>query len=104
MNDVPPGPPNAPIKPGKPDVPPKLIVPPRVAPRPVIKLSMVNGRGVVNGTVTSSNGKIGSARTLPARISKELEEVLSAAETPLVGCDKGEETRKPLSNLKLAII
>ena len=58
-------------------------------------LPMVNGRGVVNGTVTGSNGKIGSARTLPARISKELEEVFSAAETPLVGCDEGEETREP---------
>ncbi|MCG8621506.1 MAG: hypothetical protein MJE68_05840 [Proteobacteria bacterium] len=101
VNDVPPGPPNAPIKPGKPDMPPKLIVPPRVAPRPMIKyanLPMVNGRGVANGKVTGSNGKIGSAHTLPARISKELEEVFSAAETPLVGCDKGKETREPLSS------
>ena len=64
----------------------------------VIKYVMVNGRGVANGKVTGSNGKIGSARTLPARISKELEEVFSAAETPLLGCDKGEETREPLSN------
>ena len=57
-------------------------------------LSMVNGRGVANGKVTNSNSKIGSAHTLPARISKELEEVLSAAETPLVGCDEGEEMRE----------
>ena len=101
VNDVPPGPPNGPIKPGKPDVPPKPIVPPRIAPRPVIKyanLPMVNGRGVANGKVTNGNSKIGSAHTLPARISKELEEVFSAAETPLVGCDKGEETREPLSS------
>ena len=47
------------------------------------KLPMVNGKGVANGTFTSSSGKIGSAHTLPARVSEEPEEVLSTAETPL---------------------
>ena len=44
---------------------------------------MANGKGVANGKVTSSNGKIGSAHTLLVRISEELKEVFSAAETPL---------------------
>jgi hypothetical protein len=96
-----PGPLNAPTKPVKPDVPPKPDMPPRVAQRPVMKyanLPLVNGRGVANGKVTNSNGKIGSAHTLPARISKELEEVFSTAETPLVGSEGGEEMKEPLTN------
>ena len=52
---------------------------------------MVSGRGVANGKVAGSNGKIGSAHTLPARISEELEEVFSTAETPLASDGKGEE-------------
>ena len=42
---------------------------------------------MANGKVTVSNGKIGSAHALPTRISEELEEVFSTAETPLVSDD-----------------
>ena len=78
--------PNAPAKLVKPDILPKPTIPPRVAQRPMVKyanLPMVNGMGVANGKVTRSNGKIGSARTLPAKISEELKEVFPAAKTPL---------------------
>ena len=44
------------------------------------KLKIVNGRGVANGKVASSNCKIGSAHTLLARILEELEDVFSMAE------------------------
>ena len=57
-----------------------------------------HGRGMAKGKVTSSNGKIGSAHTLPARISEELEDVFPMAETPLGSSDEGEEMREPLTN------
>ena len=61
---------------------------------------MVGGRGMANGRVTGSNGKIGSAHSLPtARISEELEEIFSvAAETPLGSSGEGKEMRQPLTN------
>ena len=93
--------PNTSTKPVKPDVPPKPVIPPRVPQRPMVKyanLPIVNGRGVTNGKVTGSNGKIGSAHTLPARILEEHEDVFSTAETPLGSSDEGEETREPLIN------
>lgn len=75
---------SAPTKPVKPDVPPKPVIPPRVAQRPVkyANLPMANGRGVANGKVAGGN-KIGSAHTLPAKISKELEDVFAAAENTI---------------------
>ena len=94
--------PNVPTKPVKPDVPPKPVVPPRIPQRPIkyANLPIANGKGVANGggmangRVTNSN-KIGSARTLPASISEELEDVFSTAETPLGSSDEedGEEIR-----------
>ena len=59
---------------------------------------------MANGKVTGSNGKIGSAHSLPAhslpaaRISEELEEIFSVAETPLGSSGEGKEMRQPLTN------
>ena len=53
---------------------------------------------MANGKVTGSNGKIGSTHTLPARISEELEEIFSVAETPLASGGEGKEMRQPLTN------
>ena len=53
--------------------------------------------------VTSSNGKIDSAHTLPARISEEPEEVFSAAETPLGSGGNGKEIRHPLTNYNFMV-
>ena len=50
---------------------------------------------MAKGKVTSSNSKIGS---LLARISEELEDVFTTAETPLGCSDEGEEATEPLTN------
>ena len=47
---------------------------------------------------TDSDGKIGSAHTMPARILEELEEVISAAETSLGSGSEGEEMKQPPIN------
>ena len=54
--------------------------------------------------VTGGNGKIGSAHTLLARISEELEQVFSAAETPLGSGGKGKEIRHPLTNYNFILL
>ena len=46
---------------------------------------------MTNGKVAGSNGKTCSAHMLLVRISEELQEVFSTAETPLVSGGKGEE-------------